>query len=159
MRHHYVYATQAIIAYFGIWNLDFFRLLYTPLCLHPNTTTLQVLSLDYIIAVYPLLLIIFIYTLVRLHYKDLWCGCGGPSSAALLAVEGNGTSRTHFWMPLQHSSSSPMSSFSTSLVIFSRYHMCGMCEVDHSTPYCTMMILWNTSANTMFPLPFWLSLF
>ena len=64
------YAIQAITAYFGIWNLDFFRLLYTPFCLHPNATTLQVLSLDYIIAVYPLLLIILTYTLVRLHYNN-----------------------------------------------------------------------------------------
>ena len=54
----------------GIWNLDFFRLFYTPFCLHPNATTLQVLSLDYIIAVYPLLLIILTYTLVRLHYNN-----------------------------------------------------------------------------------------
>ena len=43
---------------------------YTPFCLHPNTSTLQVLSLDYIIAAYPLALIIFTYTLVRLHYHN-----------------------------------------------------------------------------------------
>ena len=54
----------------GVWNLDFFRLFYTPFCLHPNATTLQVLSLDYIIAVYPLLLIILTYILVRLHYNN-----------------------------------------------------------------------------------------
>ena len=54
----------------GIWNLDFFRLAYTPFCLHPNASTLQVLSLDYIIAAYPLALIILTYTLVRLHYHN-----------------------------------------------------------------------------------------
>ena len=54
----------------SIWNLDFFRLFYTPFCLHPNATTLEVLSLDYIIAVYPLVLIILTYTLVRLHYYN-----------------------------------------------------------------------------------------
>ena len=75
LKNHYVnkplgYVIQAIIAYFGVWNLDFFRLLYTPFCLHPNATTLQVLSLDYIIAVYPLLLIILTYTLIRLHYNN-----------------------------------------------------------------------------------------
>ena len=53
-----------------IWNLNFFRLAYTPFCLHPNTSTLQVLSLDYIIATYPLALIILTYTLVRLHYHN-----------------------------------------------------------------------------------------
>ena len=59
--------------YFGflsIWKLDFFRLAYTPFCLHSNTSTLQVLSLDYIIAAYPLALIILTYTLVRLHYHN-----------------------------------------------------------------------------------------
>ena len=58
------------ISILSIWNLDFFRLFYEPFCLHPNATTLQVLSLDYIIAVYPLLLIILTYTLVRLHYNN-----------------------------------------------------------------------------------------
>ena len=57
-------------AILSIWNLDFFRLFYNPFCLHTNATTLQVLSLDYIIAVYPLLLIILTYTLVRLHYNN-----------------------------------------------------------------------------------------
>ena len=54
----------------SIWNLDFFRTLYTPFCLHPNATMLQVLSLDYIIAAYPLALIILTYTLVTLHYNN-----------------------------------------------------------------------------------------
>ena len=41
---------------YGMWNLDFFRSIYTPFCLHPSLTTLQVLTLDYIIAAYPLVL-------------------------------------------------------------------------------------------------------
>ena len=57
-------------AFLSIWNLDFFRLAYTPFCLHPNASTLQMLSLDYIIAAYPLALIILTYTLVRLHYHN-----------------------------------------------------------------------------------------
>ena len=55
---------------FSIWNLDFFRLVYIPFCLHPNTSTLKMLSLDYIIAAYPLALIILTYTLVRFHYHN-----------------------------------------------------------------------------------------
>ena len=58
------------MSFLSIWNLDFFRLLYSPFCLHPNASTLQVLSLDYIIAAYPLALIILTYTLVRLHYHN-----------------------------------------------------------------------------------------
>ena len=58
------------ISFLRMWNLDFLRLLYTPFCLHSNASTLQVLSLDYIIAAYPLALIILTYTLVRLHYHN-----------------------------------------------------------------------------------------
>ena len=65
----------AIYMYFSlisIWNLDFFRTVYPPFCLNPNATILQLLSLDYIIAAYPLVLIILTYTLVTLHYYN--CG-------------------------------------------------------------------------------------
>ena len=68
--HTYVIAVDIYVSFLGIWNLDFFRLLYPPFCLHPNASTLQVLSLDYIIAAYPLALIILTYTLVRLHYHN-----------------------------------------------------------------------------------------
>ena len=54
----------------SIWNLDFFRLAYTPFCLHPDASTLQILSLDYITAAYPLALIILTNILVRLHYHN-----------------------------------------------------------------------------------------
>ena len=56
--------------YLSIWNLDFFRMVYSPFCLHSCASGLQVLSLDYITAVYPLVLIILTYTLVTLHYYD-----------------------------------------------------------------------------------------
>lgn len=52
---------------FGIWNLDFFRLVYSPFCLHPKMTTLQVIAMDYVIAVYPLALIVVTYAMVELH--------------------------------------------------------------------------------------------
>jgi hypothetical protein len=52
---------------YGIWNLDFFRLLFSPFCIHPKMTTLQTLALDYAIAVYPLLLIFITYLLVFMH--------------------------------------------------------------------------------------------
>ena len=55
---------------YGMWNLDFFRSIYTPFCLHPNLTTLQVMSLDYIIATYPLVLIIVMYLLVDMYSRN-----------------------------------------------------------------------------------------
>ena len=70
VAHETRIVTYIYFAFLSIWNLDFFRLAYTPFCLHPNATTLQMLSLDYIIAAYPLALIILTYTLVRLHYHN-----------------------------------------------------------------------------------------
>ena len=62
---------QAFASFFGIWNLDFIRLVYTPFCLQPHTNTLQVIALDYIIAVYPLLLIVLSYLLVTLYDRNV----------------------------------------------------------------------------------------
>ena len=56
-----------IIFLYGIQNLDFFRLAFPPLCLHPSITTLQVISLGYVVALYPLLLIFIFYALVKVH--------------------------------------------------------------------------------------------
>lgn len=49
------------------WNLDFFRYFYHPFCISPETTILQVLLLDYLVAVYPMILILLTYMLVKLH--------------------------------------------------------------------------------------------
>ena len=76
IHSHRVTATQrpiiqAFASFFGIWNLDFIRLVYRPFCLQPHTNTLQVIALDYIIAVYPLLLIILSYLLVTLYDRNV----------------------------------------------------------------------------------------
>ena len=69
--HNYIgIAGDVYFSYFSIWNLDFFRMAYSPFCLHPNASMLQVLSLDYIVAAYPLALVILTYTLVTLHYHN-----------------------------------------------------------------------------------------
>ena len=62
--------SSVVFTYFSMWNLDFFRTVYSPFCLHPSASTLQILSLDYIIAVYPLVLITLTYVLVTLHYNN-----------------------------------------------------------------------------------------
>ena len=51
-----------------IWNLDFFRSLDLNICL--DISTLQTLTLDYAIAIYPLILIIATYALVELRARD-----------------------------------------------------------------------------------------
>ena len=61
---------QVFGTFYGIWNLDFFRSVYDPFCLHPGLTTLQVISLDYIIAAYPLVTILVMYVLVHLYSQE-----------------------------------------------------------------------------------------
>ena len=53
---------------YGIWNLDFFRPLYSDLCLRIGV--LPTLALDYAVAVYPLLLITLTYFLITLHDRN-----------------------------------------------------------------------------------------
>ncbi len=62
-----LYIAKAVLGLYEIWNLDFFRTLYPPFCL--NLTTLQVLALDYLVAVYPLLLVVLTYILIQLHAR------------------------------------------------------------------------------------------
>jgi len=51
---------------YGCWNLDFFRMFYVPFCLHPKMTTTQALALDYVLAIYPLVLLVVAYVCVEL---------------------------------------------------------------------------------------------
>ena len=72
-RHILVnYETHAIgikllIAVYSMWNLDFFRSLYRPFCIHPKMSILHVLALDYLVGVYPLFLIFLTYIAVTSH--------------------------------------------------------------------------------------------
>ena len=52
---------------YGVWNLDFFRTLYPPICL--DIDPFQVIVLDYVVAVYPLVLIILAYVCIQLHAR------------------------------------------------------------------------------------------
>ena len=61
---------QVLTSILGIWNLDFFRLVYEPFCIHPNMTVLQALTLDYAVAFYPLVLVCVSFFLVSLHSRN-----------------------------------------------------------------------------------------
>ena len=52
---------------YSVWNLDFFRYTYEPFCLHQGATMVDMIALDYAVAVYPLLLILITYALVKVH--------------------------------------------------------------------------------------------
>ena len=51
--------------FYSFWNLDLFRSVIPGICL--NVTTLQALALDYLIALYPFLLVIFSYIVIKLY--------------------------------------------------------------------------------------------
>ena len=68
IKHNHSFVNTSIrifMAIFGVWNLDFFRTLYPGVCLH--LSELQVLALDYLVAVYPMILMVVGYALVELH--------------------------------------------------------------------------------------------
>ena len=52
---------------YGFWNLDFFRFANHYYCLHPALSTLSIMSLDYLIAVYPIIVIVLLYIVANLH--------------------------------------------------------------------------------------------
>ena len=73
-NNHHLHSTAYIIfkicvALYGICNLDFFRVLYKPFCIHPHMNTIQVRALDYLVAAYPLAVILVLYALVELHSR------------------------------------------------------------------------------------------
>ena len=56
---------QTIATLYGIWNLDFFRSVVPPICLPLNL--MQIIALDYLVAVYPLVLLVCFYVLLTAH--------------------------------------------------------------------------------------------
>ena len=57
--------------FFSFWNLDILRSVLPDICL--NITTLQALALDYLIALYPFLLILISCIIIELHDKKFLC--------------------------------------------------------------------------------------
>ena len=54
----------------GIWNLDFFRYLLPPFCVSSHLSNIQALNLEYILIIYPFLLIIFTSLCIELHARN-----------------------------------------------------------------------------------------
>ena len=55
---------------YGIWNLDFFRYLIPSFCASEQLSTLHVVTLDYVVAFYPLFLTIIAYICIQLYARD-----------------------------------------------------------------------------------------
>ena len=63
---------EVIFSLLAIWNLDFFRTVYKPFCIHPKVSVIQALAMDYLVAAYPLTLVAVTYVLVTLHTRNCW---------------------------------------------------------------------------------------
>ena len=61
----YIMSIKVLASMYGIWNLDFFRAFYDDFCL--GIGILPTLALDYVIAVYPLFLMMITYFLITLY--------------------------------------------------------------------------------------------
>ena len=58
-----------LIVPYSIWNLDFFKTIIPPFCLHPSLKTMHVIALSYVRALYPLFLVIVCYLLIELYAR------------------------------------------------------------------------------------------
>ena len=63
------YLTLFFLSVYGVFNLDFLRYIIPNFCVSSTMTTLQALSLEYIVAFYPLSLIIMFYICIQLHAR------------------------------------------------------------------------------------------
>ena len=63
------YYVQILATVYGIWNLDFFRTFVPPICF--PLSSLQVLALDYIVAIYPIFLLVLFYTMIALYERNV----------------------------------------------------------------------------------------
>jgi len=66
--HYTLYEARLMEAIYGIWNLDFGRTYSSGVCL--QTGTLFTLSLDLVVASYPLLLMVLTYIMIIIHDKN-----------------------------------------------------------------------------------------
>ena len=60
-----------IITFYGIWNLDFFRYFIPSFCISNDVNTLHTLALEYVVAIYPLLLTVVIYFCIVMHDRGV----------------------------------------------------------------------------------------
>ena len=62
--------TTFLLTLVGVLNLDFFHFVIPPLCISTSLKSITVLLFDYVIAVYPIVLTVFIYVFIDLHDRN-----------------------------------------------------------------------------------------
>ena len=60
-------AWQLLLVLCGIWSLDFFRSVIPPFCVSNHIKTIHALALEYLVAIYPIFLILLTYLCIKLH--------------------------------------------------------------------------------------------
>ena len=63
--------SQLIVNPYCIWNLTFFRIFNTDLCLHPSLRVVHILALRLVLALYPLLLVLVTYVIIELKARNI----------------------------------------------------------------------------------------
>ena len=58
---------QVLLVLCGIWSLDFFRSVIPPFCVSSNIKVFYALALEYLVAFYPIVLILITYVCIKLH--------------------------------------------------------------------------------------------
>ena len=64
-------SAKVFLALYSYWNLDLLRSVLPDICL--NVTTLQALALDYLLAIYPFMLIVVSYSIIELYDRKHRC--------------------------------------------------------------------------------------
>ena len=60
----------AFVVFGGFLNLDFFRFFIPPFCISDRLTNLHVLTMEYLVALFPLFLTALTYIIIQLHARD-----------------------------------------------------------------------------------------
>ena len=63
-------ASTVLLTILGISNLDFLYLVIPPFCISPSMKQIHVFFFDYIIALYPVVMTVVVYSLIELHDRD-----------------------------------------------------------------------------------------
>ena len=69
-QHSLFGTVKVIYMILGVVNLDFLRDVYPFFCLHPKMNALHVMALEYCVALYPFLLIIVTYFLIKMYDQN-----------------------------------------------------------------------------------------
>ena len=62
---------QTLMFLCGIWNLDFFRFAFPPFCVSEAIGNIHAVVLEYISALYPLVLVFFTFLMIELHAHNV----------------------------------------------------------------------------------------